>query len=79
VSAKDAPRAGRAWVVVGWVLSALWVAFVLAYSRGDPRHPLFEFIFVVPLAGWIAAFVVTRVWRTVRERKRADGGSVEAP
>lgn len=46
------------WHRVGYVLSALWVGGVLVATGGNVRHPLFNYIFIVPLAGWVLGLLI---------------------
>lgn len=54
------------WQRLGYGLTALWMIGVLAVTREDVHHPLFEFIFIVPLTGWIlgllVAAAIARLW-----------------
>jgi hypothetical protein len=47
--------------IMGYLLTAGWVGFILAASGGDSSHPLFDYIFIVPLVGWIIGMLVARV------------------
>jgi hypothetical protein len=47
--------------IMGYLLTAGWVGFILAASGGDSNHPLFDYIFIVPLVGWIIGMLVARV------------------
>lgn len=64
-------RERTTWVRAGWLATALWVIYVLEASRLDRSHPLFNYIFLVPLAGWTLALVLERL---VRGRKPKPGG-----
>jgi|GEM_PF-667635 len=55
--------------IVGYVLTAGWIGFILAASGGDSSHPLFDYIFIVPLAGWIIGMLIARV---VAKKSGAD-------
>ena len=69
----DHRRPGRRrWRTVGFYLTAAWLLFVVAVSGGDGSHPLFDYIFIVPLAGWIAAVLVDRINRRRRGEPRED-------
>lgn len=46
--------------IAGYVLTAVWVVYVLSVTKGDMGHPLFDYIFLVPLAGWLIGLVVFR-------------------
>lgn len=54
---------------IGWGLTLSWIAYVLLRTRADPSQPLFDYIFIVPLSGWIAAFVMRHVVNAVSTRK----------
>jgi len=47
--------------IMGYLLTTAWVGFILAASGGDSSHPLFDYIFVVPLAGWIIGMIIARI------------------
>ena len=66
MSPRVSPR--RLWTGVGYGLTAAWMVGVLVVTNSDPAHPLFDFIFVVPLIGWIVAIGVQRLAR----RRRPD-------
>ena len=57
---RGPPRAN--WITIGYVLTAGWMVFVLAKTKGDMGHPFFDTLFIVPLAGWIVAAVVARMF-----------------
>lgn len=50
------------WTKAGYGLTALWMIVVLTVTGADPRHPFFDYIFIVPLACWLVAAVVTRLF-----------------
>ena len=54
---------------IGYVLTAIWMAGIVVVTNGDTGHVLFDFIFTVPLAGWIAGLVVAGLLRRA-ERNR---------
>lgn len=54
-------RSRQFWMIVGYIGSAAWMLFVLARTGGNVEDPLFELIFVVPLAAWIAGLVLARI------------------
>lgn len=62
-------RSRQFWMIVGYIGSAAWMAFVLVRTGGNVEDPFFELIFVVPLAAWIAGLVLARIIRALR-----DGG-----
>lgn len=59
-------RSRALWLRGGYAATSLWMIAVLVITRQDPRHPLFQLIFIVPLAGWIlgiaAAKLIKRLW-----------------
>jgi len=59
-------RSRRFWHPLGYALTAIWMIGILIIVQNDVRHPLFDYFFSVPLAGWIlglvAARIVNRVW-----------------
>ncbi|MHC8491883.1 hypothetical protein ACTU44_04120 [Thalassospira sp. SM2505] len=59
--AKKGLSNGVYFKIMGYLLTAGWVGFILAASGGDTSHPLFDYIFVVPLAGWIIGMIVARI------------------
>lgn len=60
-SAPAAPWARRvAWHRAGYILSALWVGGILVATDGNVRHPLFNYIFIVPLVGWAVGALIGR-------------------
>ena len=62
------PRARPRWRRIGAWLTAAWIALVLVVSEGRITHPLFDYIFMVPLAAWIVALLVARA--VARRRNR---------
>ena len=54
---------------IGYFLTAVWMAGIVIVTNGDTGHVLFDFIFSVPLAGWIAGLVVAALLRRA-ERNR---------
>ena len=60
-------RSPQFWRIVGYIGSAAWMVFVLMRTGGDVEDPLFELIFVVPLAAWIAGLVLARIIKAVRD------------
>ena len=54
---------------MGYILTAIWMAGIVVVTNGDTGHYLFDFIFTVPLAGWIIGLVVAALLRRA-ERNR---------
>ena len=46
-------RDKRSWHLAGIVLTAIWLTGIALKTGGDPAHPLFRYIFIVPLVGWL--------------------------
>ena len=71
-------RSRRLWHPLGYAATALWMAFVLSLTHADTSHPLFGYLFLVPLAGWIAgvalAWLIGRIWpaESGSERERGE-------
>ncbi|MEZ5668809.1 MAG: hypothetical protein R3F55_15475 [Alphaproteobacteria bacterium] len=54
------PRS-QIWRGIGYGLTAAWMIGILVVSGSDPAHPWFDYIFVVPLGGWIVGLGVARL------------------
>ncbi|WP_339860940.1 hypothetical protein [Thalassospira alkalitolerans] len=54
---------GHYFKIMGYLLTAAWVGYILAISGGDTGHPMFDYIFVVPLAFWIGGMIVGKILR----------------
>lgn len=50
------------WHRIGYILSAIWVGGVLYVTDGNVRHPLFNYIFIVPLVGWVVGLLIARLF-----------------
>lgn len=61
-------RSRRLWNGVGYAGSAAWMLMVVVVTNNDPNHPLFDFIFVVPIAGWITGLIAASVLRRMFPR-----------
>ena len=61
-------RSPQFWRIVGYIGSAAWMVFVLMRTGGNVEDPLFELIFVVPLAAWIAGLVLARIIKALRKQ-----------
>jgi len=48
------------WNRLGYILTALWIAFVILATEGDSEAPLFNTIFLVPLGLWLVIIVLRR-------------------
>jgi len=56
------------WIKAGYGLTALWMVGVLWITGNDVSHPLYNYIFGVPLAAWIGAVAINHVLKTWRRR-----------
>jgi len=56
---KVAP--GQLWRGIGYGLTAAWMVGILVATGSDPAHPWFDYIFIVPLVGWIVGVGVSRL------------------
>lgn len=56
------------WSKIGYGVSALWMIGVLFYTKGDTRHSFFQYIFIVPLAGWVLALAINFAIKWLRRR-----------
>jgi len=54
-------RSAKVWQAVGYALTAAWMLFVIVRTDGDPAHPFFNTIFLVPIGGWIVGIALARV------------------
>ena len=55
---------------IGYILSALWMGAVVVIAKGDTKHFLFNFIFTVPLAGWIVGLGIAAFLRRVEKKRK---------
>ncbi|MFI4987136.1 MAG: hypothetical protein ACHQF3_06830 [Alphaproteobacteria bacterium] len=59
-------RSRALWLRIGYTATAIWMVAILAITREDTSHPLFQHIFAVPLVGWIigtiAGKLIARRW-----------------
>ncbi len=49
------------WYRVGYALTVLWMLGIVLTTNGNMADPLFDFIFIVPLAAWIVGVTVARL------------------
>lgn len=68
-SARKSLPNGHYFKIMGYLLTAAWVGYILAISGGDTTHPMFDYIFVVPLAFWIGGMIIGKI---LRARSGAD-------
>jgi hypothetical protein len=64
-------RSRRLWHPVGYAFTGLWILGVLLVTGGNARHPLFDYIFAVPLAAWIGGLIAAAL---VKRRRRPGAG-----
>ena len=53
-------RSSKLWHRIGYAATAIWMIGVLAVTDSDPNHPLFRYIFIVPLGGWLLGILIAR-------------------
>lgn len=70
-------RSKRSWHLAGMVLTVIWLTGVTLRTGGDPSHPLFAYIFIVPLIGWLLLVAVT--WLIERRRGPGDSAGSDEP
>jgi hypothetical protein len=68
-------RSRRLWYPVGYTATGLWMLGVLVVTGGDSRHPLFDYIFIVPLAAWLVGVLAAALVK--RRFGRGNGRSLE--
>jgi len=56
----DVLKSRSFWNRLGYVFTAIWIAFVLLMTNGDGEAPLFNTIFLVPLAFWVIILIIRR-------------------
>ncbi len=62
-------RGRRLWQGIGYFASAAWMVYVLSASGGDIEHPLFDYIFVVPIGMWAVGLAVAWAIRKIAGRR----------
>ena len=67
-------RSRAFWLRVGWITTFVWLVYVYETTGGETSHPLWNYIFIVPLAGWFGVMIVGRILRG-----RARPGPPAAP
>ncbi|MGE0733738.1 MAG: hypothetical protein AB7G15_11870 [Alphaproteobacteria bacterium] len=71
MSAAPAPsfwRSRTLWHSLGYGLSAAWMAYVLIETQGNARAPLFNYIFIGPLALWGGGLLTATILKRVEAR-----------
>ena len=56
------------WSKVGYGLTAAWMVFVLIVTKNDVGHPLFNYIFRVPLVVWVTGLVIAHLVKRLGRR-----------
>ncbi|MFQ5785813.1 MAG: hypothetical protein ACE5H8_13465 [Alphaproteobacteria bacterium] len=54
-------RSRSLWMRTGYALTAAWMLGVIVATGSDVTHPFFDFIFIVPLSGWIFGLLIARL------------------
>ena len=65
-------RSRRLWTGIGYAASAAWMLGIVIATGNDTSHPLFQYIFIVPLAGWILGLLAARYLLPPRPPDRTD-------
>lgn len=55
---------------IGYILSAIWMGAIVVITKGDIKHYLFNFIFTVPLAGWIIGLGIAALLRRSEKNRK---------
>ena len=63
-------RSRRLWQAIGYGATAAWMFAIVVITGNDVSHPLFRYIFIVPLGGWILGLVVARLIQSRRPPDR---------
>ncbi|AUG54245.1 hypothetical protein [Thalassospira marina] len=59
---------GHYFKIMGYLLTACWVGYIVMITKGDTSDPMFDYIFSVPLGFWIVGMVIAHF-----VRKKAGG------
>jgi len=62
-------RSRTIWTRLGYIASAAWMLFVVVYTGNDVAHPLFDYIFTVPLVGWGLGLAAAWLLRRLAPRR----------
>ena len=54
-------RSARLWRPLGYFASFAWIAAILIATEGNTRAPLFQYVFIVPLAGWVVGLAAAAI------------------
>ena len=61
-------RNPRVLQLFGIIATVIWLTHVGLTTDFEPAHPLFDYIFIVPLAGWIViTLVIKRLERNAKD------------
>ena len=58
-------RSRRMWVGIGYFASAAWMLFVVVKTGGNAGHPLFDYIFIVPIGMWAVGLALAWMIRKI--------------
>ncbi|OSQ40721.1 hypothetical protein [Thalassospira mesophila] len=60
---------GHYFKIMGYLLTACWVGYIVMITKGNTSDPMFDYIFSVPLGCWIVGMVIAHF---VRKKSKAD-------
>ncbi len=72
-------RSRKLWHALGYAVSAAWMVYVLIETKGDARAPLFNYIFVGPLALWGGGLLVAAILKRFGRPAQAPPSSNAPP
>jgi len=55
---------------IGYILSAIWMGAIVVITKGDIKHYLFNFIFTVPLIGWVIGLGIAALLRRSEKHRK---------
>ncbi len=59
---------GLFWRSIGIGATVLWMVLILWTTGGNPDHPRFKLLFIIPLIGWVCGLGLSR-WYQQRHRR----------
>ena len=65
----DPESSGTPWTKVGFGLTAAWMLGVVLVTGNDVTHPLFDYIFSVPLVVWAVGLIAVSLFKAFRDSR----------